>query len=898
MQELSPRASEATPVQQRLELVMDWGALGMWELDLRTGKIAWTAGSEQMLGVPPGNPPSNLQELLSFVEPEELQRAQNNLARALREKLAKHTDELRIVRRDGQVRNLTVFVHFLFDDQGEPERMIGLAQDITESREREREHLAAEERLRIIHAASKAWIWQVDTADWIIQRPLEYEGAPSPRFGPNQTLHDWFERVHPEDRARVKSGLLQAIETGELWQDELRVQWPNGEYRWIYDRAQRIERPGRTPLVAGAALDITERKAVEQHLVENEERLRSAYIAGKMWPWELEANSLVIQRSLDSSRFRGPEKPASLDLASFLETIHPDDREEVRGAIENSIKTHCPYSCEYRIRWNDETYHWIASRGGMVQNDRGVWKLMGVALDLEEQKRTQLALEESERLRLLAVDAANMGTFTQEMSTGIIQWSDRQKELFGLAGKPFGGTREDFRKLVLPEDLKRIDAESAALAAARARRFRYEFRITRANDGAIRWIAAVGEYTYGEDGKLLRMVGVNYDVTEAKHKENALRESEAFRRLAMGAAQMGAWEWGYESRRLRWSEEQEALFGFVPGTFDGRLDTFLARVHPDDLQALQEYEARLLRSGDTRYETEFRIVLPDGDERWIGALGEVDHDERGRAVRIFGVNFDLTTRKQTEQALRTGEKLATAGKMAASLAHEINNPLAAVTNLLYLIGQDEALSDGSKRFVSMASAEVSRVSHITRNILAFYRETTAPVEVDLAELVQSVLELYAPKIREFHVKVDIQTGDRCGVLAFPGELRQVVSNLVVNAIEAMQQGGRMRIRVQARRDWNSERSGVRFVVADTGVGISREALPRLFEPFFTTKGEKGTGLGLWVTRDIISKHQGTIRVRSSQREGRRGTCFSLFLPAETMAVTRQTNREATSSTAG
>lgn len=898
MQEHSPRRFEATPVQQRLELVMDWGALGMWEVDLRNGKTVWSVGSEQMLGTLPGQSPSDLQELLSFIDPEDLPRAQENLARAFHEKLAKVTDELRILRRDGQTRNLTVFVHFLFDERGEPERMIGLAQDITETREREREHLAAEERLRIIHATSKAWTWQVDTADWIVHRPLEYEGAASPRFGPNQTLYDWFERVHPEDRTRVKSGLLKAIESGELWQDELRVQWPNGEYRWIYDRAQRIDRPGRTPLIAGAAIDITERKTVEQHLVENEERLRSAYIAGKMWPWEVEASSLVVQRSLDSGRYRGPVRPVSLDLAGFLDTIHPEERDIVRSSIENSIKTHCPYSCEYRIRWNDGTYHWIASRGGMVQNDRGIWKLMGVALDLEEQKRTQLALEESERLRLLAVDAANMGTFTQEMSTGIIQWSDRQKELFGVGGKPFSGKREDFRKLVLPEDLKRIDAESATLAVARARRFRYEFRIRRANDGAIRWIAAVGEYTYAEDGSLLRTVGVNYDVTEAKQKENALRESEAFRRLAMGAAQMGAWEWDYASRRLRWSEEQEVLFGFVPGTFDGRLDTFLSRVHPEDLPSLQEYEARLLRSADTRYETEFRILLPDGTERWIGALGEVDHDDDGRAIRIFGVNFDLTTRKQTEAALRTGEKLATAGKMAASLAHEINNPLAAVTNLLYLIGQDEALSDGSKRFVSMASAEVSRVSHITRNMLAFYRETTAPVEVDLAELVQSVLELYAPKIREFRVKVDVQTGDRCRVLAFPGELRQVVSNLVVNAIEAMQQGGSMRIRVQARREWKTERSGVRFVVADSGVGISREAQVRLFEPFFTTKGEKGTGLGLWVSRDIINKHQGTIRVRSSQREGRQGTCFSLFLPAETTTSALSTNREKTSSTAG
>jgi len=217
--------------------------------------------------------------------------------------------------------------------------------------------------------------------------------------------------------------------------------------------------------------------------------------------------------------------------------------------------------------------------------------------------------------------------------------------------------------------------------------------------------------------------------------------------------------------------------------------------------------------------------------------------------------------------------------------------LAAVTNLLYLIGQDESLNDKSKRFVIMAAAEVSRVSHITRNILAFYRETTSPVEIELVELVQSVLELYAPKIREYHANVQFEHGDRCRVTGFPGELRQVVSNLIVNAIEAMPQGGKLRVRVQARRDWKTDRSGVKFVVADQGVGIAREVQGRLFEPFFTTKGEKGTGLGLWVSRDIINKHDGSIRVRSSMKDGRKGTCFSLFIPADGVARQRDSKSE-------
>lgn len=1041
MPEKSPRTPELMPLQQRLQVVMDWGALGMWEVDLKTERVIWAARSDLMLGLPRGQEPADLNELLSFISPEDRARVELTLHRALTERWSTNEDKFRIVRTDGSVRDLTVYIHFLFSADGTPDRMIGVAQDVTEMTARDQERQDAEERLRITHETSKAWTWQVNLADFSISRPFQTEASLSPQFGSKQTLQDWFKRVHPEDRGRVESGILKAIETGELWDDELRLQWPDGEYRWIYDRAQRIDRPGRSSVFAGAAIDITERKQVEQQLVENEERLRSAYIAGKMWPWEIEASTLAIRRSFDSSRYSGPMPAPLPNLEGFLKTIHPEDQAKVREAIETAIRTHGPYSCEFRLQWSDGSFHWVSSRGGMVLDDRGVWKLMGVALDFEEQKRTAIALEESEKLRLLALDAADMGIWSQDMRTGRIQWSDRQLALFGVDETSFTGEREDFRKLIFPEDLEQTDKQVKALISKAARQFQLEFRVTRPRDGVVRWIAAVGEITYGEDGLPSKMIGVNTDVTATKQRETALRESEAFRRLAMGAAQMGAWEWDFATRRLRWSEEEERLFGFEAGAFDERLESFLSRVHPDDLASLREYEAHLLRSKGKRYETEFRIVLPDGRERWIGALGEVNHDENGRATGIYGVNFDITDRKRanehvvqlnrelqrkvadfeallrampiavsvaidpeshdirlnptfadmvgvgdldrnvsksspegdsvpykfvrdgkevpaadlpqqvasrlkrdvrdqefelhtedgrrydlfghavpifdengdvrgtvaafiditgrkrTEHALRTGEKLATAGRMAASLAHEINNPLAAVTNLLYLINQDRSLSEASKRFVSMASSEVARVSHITRNMLAFYRETSAPVEVDLADLVQSVLELYEPKIRDSHVKVEFQSGDRCRVLAFPGELRQVASNLVVNALEAMPNGGRMKIRVQARRDWRTGRSGVRLVVADNGVGIPLEAQQRLFEPFFTTKGEKGTGLGLWVTRDIINKHEGTIRVRSSLEKGRRGTCFSLFLPVEGISLpTRSTTEAATSST--
>jgi signal transduction histidine kinase len=292
---------------------------------------------------------------------------------------------------------------------------------------------------------------------------------------------------------------------------------------------------------------------------------------------------------------------------------------------------------------------------------------------------------------------------------------------------------------------------------------------------------------------------------------------------------------------------------------------------------------------------EFELIT--SDDRHIDMFGHAVPmlDESGNVRGTLAAYMDITERKRAEKVLRTSEKLATAGKMAASLAHEINNPLAAVTNLLYLVAQDASLSQHSQKFITMATSELARVSQITRNILAFYRESHSPVNIDLADLIASVLELYAPKIRQSHVEVDFRRGAACAITAFPGELRQVFSNLIVNAVDAMPAGGKLHIRVRPSR--RSQQSGVRLVVADTGSGIPRDHLNHLFEPFFTTKGEKGTGLGLWVSRDIISKHDGTIQIRTASGARKNGTCFSIFLPTESASVKKRVTQKTKSSNA-
>jgi PAS domain S-box-containing protein len=256
-------------------------------------------------------------------------------------------------------------------------------------------------------------------------------------------------------------------------------------------------------------------------------------------------------------------------------------------------------------------------------------------------------------------------------------------------------------------------------------------------------------------------------------------------------------------------------------------------------------------------------------------------------VRWVGIiALDASERKRSEEALRRSEKLAVTGRLAASIAHEINNPLEAITNLLFLLRNYNDLPDAAKQYVTMAEYEVRRIAEITQQTLRFYRQPTQPGRVTVDELLGSVLNLYHSRIHALDLRVESDFDSGLTLFCFAGEIRQVFANLVGNAIDASSIAGRLVVRARRSRDWrNPEQSGIRFTVADTGAGMEPEVREHIFEAFFTTKEVTGTGLGLWVSQEIILKHHGTVRVRSrsaTPADGPArtdsGTVFEVFIP--------------------
>lgn len=251
---------------------------------------------------------------------------------------------------------------------------------------------------------------------------------------------------------------------------------------------------------------------------------------------------------------------------------------------------------------------------------------------------------------------------------------------------------------------------------------------------------------------------------------------------------------------------------------------------------------------------------------------------------------NIRERKLAEESLRNTEKLAATGRLAHTIAHEINNPLEAVVNLIYL-SQLHAENPEVKGFLIQAQSELGRVARITKQVLSFHRESSRPLLLELHEVLQNVLTLYSRQLENKHIslKYDRSSSELITICGFPGELRQVFANLLGNAIDATPPRGTITLRL--RRRTQNKVEGASLTVLDTGSGISPEIRDQIFEPFFTTKELRGSGLGLWLIKTIISKHQGTLRFRTSTAPGRSGTCFNLFLPRSSPAVELSNQQE-------
>ena len=286
--------------------------------------------------------------------------------------------------------------------------------------------------------------------------------------------------------------------------------------------------------------------------------------------------------------------------------------------------------------------------------------------------------------------------------------------------------------------------------------------------------------------------------------------------------------------------------------------------------------------------------LPDHplELRYLDFVYQPKREPDGSVSGIIVLGVDVTDARRSEQILLQSEKLNAVGRLASSIAHEINNPLEAVTNLIYL-AQSAAVNQETRHYLATAEIELRRVSAIANQTLRFHRQSTNPTPVTAPGLIDATLPLYQSRISNAHVKVERRDRARRPVTCLDGEIRQVLSNLIANAVDALSATERrLLIRSRDSTDWRTGRSGVTLTIADTGSGMSGDTISHVFEPFFTTKGNKGTGLGLWISLEIIDRHRGSLKVKSRQAAHGSGTVFTLFLPCE-QPCNQELNKQST-----
>jgi PAS domain S-box-containing protein len=385
------------------------------------------------------------------------------------------------------------------------------------------------------------------------------------------------------------------------------------------------------------------------------------------------------------------------------------------------------------------------------------------------------------------------------------------------------------------------------------------------------------------------IVTFSRDITEERTSREALKQkSEQAERQLNGietvykTAPIGLALFDTEDfRYLRLNDRQAEFFGLKPEQIVGRTLTEMAPI--EGLKKL--FDQVLDGKPVVNFPLEGELITRPGEHRYwtVSYFPVVAAD--GSVQAISAASLEITHQKKAELALMQSEKLAVVGRLAASIAHEINNPLESITNLLYLAERSDDLAE-IKSYVQKAELELRRVSVIANQTLRFHKQSSSPQEISGEQLLDSVASIFQSRMVNSSVHVERRKRADRAVRCFEGEIRQVLSNLVSNAIDAMQpmSGGRLLLRSRVGRDWTTARPGLVITVADTGGGMPASINGRVFEPFYTTKGINGTGLGLWVGSEIVRRHNGTLLFRSSQKEGHRGTAFTLFLPFD--AVTR------------
>jgi PAS domain S-box-containing protein len=685
-----------------------------------------------------------------------------------------------------------------------------------------------------------------------------------------------------------------------LWQ-EFPVTAEPGEFLFYYHRAMDQGIPGEFEVFYPEPLnlwlsvqcrpsddgivvffrDVTRRRQSDLVLKQQQDLLASVQQTALVATWDIDYATGKVSYGAGSYPVFGHPLADVPDYHVFKKIVLPEYLPIIAASIESGAKTGQLVVQEFQVRAADGRILWLESRGHAVMVDGVPTHLLGLTIDITTRKKNEEALVASEaRYRILA--DLNPQAIWMGAPDGSITYANQGfLDYLGLTTESIGGL--GWIEAFYPEDQQRV-AESWRHSVTTGADYDIEARLLRARDGHPRWWWLRAQPVRDELGKVINWLGVAIDIDDRKtfaetlqqRQEETERQRAELETIYQTAPIALALFDPVEFRYLRLNERQAEIVGLPREQILGRTLTEIAPI-----KGLHEMFQQVAAGHPIRNQLlEGELPSRSGEHRFWNVNYSPVYNSDGTIQAIAAASIDISTQKKAETALIQSEKLAAVGRLASSISHEINNPLEAITNLLYLIHLSDDLPLSVRRYVETAQSELSRVCQIATQTLRFHRQAVRATSVSAADLVDAVLNLYQGRLANSGIQVEATYATSTKIVCFENDIRQVLNNLIANAIDAMRHGGRLLVRAHDTTDDSTgePRQGIRITIADTGHGISPTVRARLFEPFYTTKDLNGTGLGLWISAGIIARHHGRLTLRSSEHPIYHGTVFSLFLP--------------------
>lgn len=640
-------------------------------------------------------------------------------------------------------------------------------------------------------------------------------------------------------------------------------------------------RAGQVEGIFVLAVDLTDRVLSRRAVELSEERFRLAQEAAQIGTWEWDPVENTRTLSPEMHRMYGTDPSASQEeiYRIWSSRIFPRDRPHVNLEMAECQRTGV-LDLEYRYEHPEMGLRHHYSKGRRML---GTSRFFGVVSDITNRKGREESLSERERQFRGLADAMPQLVWIADPD-GYVRWfNERWYEYTGTTAEQNCGwawqSVHDSKFLPQVVEQWKHSLESGEP-------FEMVFPL-RGKDGKTRPFLTRAVPTRDAGGEITRWFGTNTDISGEFEIREQIELGQATLQTALHASQrlaaiVESSDDAIIGKDLNgvvtsWNPCAERVFGYKAEEMIGQS---ISKIIPFEVTPDEDRIMSAVARGERTEHFETVRLTKIGERIEVSLTLSPVFDERGAIVGVASISRDISQQRKIEKALHTSERLATVGRLAATIAHEINNPLEAVTNLVFLAQGCMANEEG-KMFLEQAQQELARMALLTKQTLGFYRENKGARLLTLGELITPLVSVFSARARNKQISIETDIRENPTLTGIPGEIRQLFANLLNNSIDAVSDRGRILVRLSAAYEYrNRKRAGVRLTVCDNGPGIAPELRKKLFEPFFTTKRDVGTGLGLWVISNILRKHDGSIRLRSSVVPEKSWTAFSVFFPVE------------------